>query len=250
MEKNIKRKRKQKKRKKILKIILLLAAALLAAGAAVFWIFDIRQVTVNGNQYYTAEEIEDRLFPNALEKRTGWVWLQERLGNKKEIPFIQNYTVELTGPHSVNVIIYEKSYAGCIYYTGNYLYFDRDGIIVDSYDTLIEGVPVIEGLGFEQVVLYQPLPVDDPNVFAGILNMTQQLQKYGIKVDRVKYNSKMEATVYMGNVRVKIGSSKYLEEKIAELYSMLDQLEGQSGTLHLETYDKDGNHDYFSFIPD
>ena len=28
--------------------------------------------------------------------------------------------------------------------------------------------------------------------------MTQQLQKYGIKVDRVKYNSKMEATVYMG----------------------------------------------------
>ena len=247
MGKKIKR---QKKKKRIWKVVLLLAVLAAAAGAAVFWSLDIRQVTVNGNQYYTAEEIEDRLFPGTLEKRTVYVWLEELLGKKKEIPFIQNYTVEITGLHSVSVIVYEKSYAGCIYDTGNYLYFDRDGIVVDSYGELIEGVPVVEGLPIDHAVLYQPLPVENKSIFSGILNLTQQLQKYGIQADKVRYNSKEEITVYIGDIRAKLGKAEYLEEKVAELYSMLGQLEGEKGTLHLETYEKDGNNEYFSFIPD
>ena len=59
------------------------------------------------------------------------------------------------------------------------MYFDRDGIIVESSGEKLEGVPWITGLDFGQIVLYKPLPVEDPDVFQEILNLTQQLSLYG-----------------------------------------------------------------------
>ena len=56
------------------------------------------------------------------------------------------------------MIIYDKSIVGYVSYMSSYMYFDRDGIIVESSPDCLPGVPWITGLEFGRIVLYQHLP--------------------------------------------------------------------------------------------
>ncbi len=81
------------------------------------------------------------------------------------------------------------------------MYFDKDGIIVESSSEQLPGVPVITGLEFGHIVLHQPLPVADQDIFGEILNLTQVLNVSDIQVDKINYNSYNEAELVMGTSR-------------------------------------------------
>ena len=134
------------------------------------------------------------------------------------------------------------------------MYFDKDGIVVDSSPEPLEGIPEITGLKFGNIVLYRPLPVDDPKIFESILNLTQMLQNYNINCDRIDYTGIREATLYLGDIKVVLGSDSDMNGKIAELNSMLPKIrarmaeEGiQRGTLYLDNYDENANGIAYSF---
>ena len=57
----------------------------------------VTQVQVEGNQYYTEQEIEDLVFPDSFSRSPLLIFLNGRLGNYREIPFVQKYRVTLTG---------------------------------------------------------------------------------------------------------------------------------------------------------
>ena len=44
-------------------------------------------------------------------------------------------------------------------YLEKYMYFDKEGIIVEASNEKTQGIPLVTGLSFEHVVLYEPLPV-------------------------------------------------------------------------------------------
>lgn len=46
--------------------------------------------------------------------------------------------------------MYEKNIVGYVHYLGKNVYFDKDGIVVESSDQEIEGVPLIKGLTFDR----------------------------------------------------------------------------------------------------
>ena len=96
-------------------------------------------------------------------------------GRHKSIPFVQDYKLVFRSPSDVEVIVYEKSVVGYVSYMNSRMYFDKDGIIVESTSETLPGVPKIAGLSFGHIVLHQPLPVEDISVFNEILNLTQVL---------------------------------------------------------------------------
>ncbi len=51
------------------------------------------------------------------------------------------------------------------------VYFDKDGIVVESSDQEIEGVPLIKGLTFDRLTMHQALNVKDASIFGTILNI-------------------------------------------------------------------------------
>ena len=128
------------------------------------------------------------------------------------------------------------------------MYFDKDGIIVESTSHKLEGIPQIDGLEFGQIVLGEPLPVGDMNIFTEILNLTQVLSLYDMEVDRIHYDAKGQATLILGDVKVFLGSSDNMNGKISELHDMMPQLGGLKGTLYLDTYDELKNDSMYSFI--
>lgn len=134
-------------------------------------------------------------------------------------------------------------------YMSSYMYFDKDGIIVESSSQKLHGIPWITGLKFGHIVLYQKLPVESERIFEEILNLTQILSIYDLSVDKIQYNTLGEATLYMGEIEVILGSNEGLNGKIAELGDMLPQLEGKSGILYLDNYDETRTNPMYTFKP-
>ena len=130
----------------------------------------------------------------------------------------------------------------------SYMYFDKDGIIVESSSSRLEGIPWITGLNFGQIVLNKPLPVENQQIFEQIMNLTQVLSIYEIKADQIKYDSSGNATLIIGDIDVYLGDNKDMNGKISELHDMLPELEGMSGTLYLDTYDENNSGMWYSFI--
>ena len=217
----------------------------------VLWSVRIDTVFVEGEDFYTEQEIEDYLFSTPWERNYWVASIKNRLGWKKEIPFIAGYIMEFDGMDQVTITVYEKNIVGYINYMGSHMYFDKDGTVVESSSHLLwEEVPLITGLDFDSIVLYKPLPVADPTSFTQILNLTQLIKKYHISVDKIYFDSRMDVTLYVDSVRVKLGDKQYMEDKIAELSGMLPQLTGLRGVLHLEEYDPGAMNPRYSFMKD
>lgn len=225
------------KKKETSKKWLIGLAVLLIIGIGILSV-NIRQVTVTGNNRYTENEIVDFVFQKNLDWNTVYRYLKERMGGEHpQIPFVEDYKVVFLSPSHVEVIVHEKSVVGYVSYMGSYMYFDKDGIVVESANQALEDIPHITGLKFGQIVLHQPLPVESSQIFGEILNLTQVLEIYGIQVDKIQYNTKGESTLFMKELEVFLGNSSDINGKISELSDMMPQLEGKSGILYLDTYD-------------
>lgn len=214
------------------------------------WNMRIDTIHVEGSEFYTEQEIIDYIFEKPIEQNFLYAYLNNRFGEKKEIPFVAGYTVKFNGTKEAAVTVYEKNVIGYIDYMGSHMYFDKDGTVVESSSEIWEGIPLITGLSFDYIILYKPLPVENETAFNQILNLTQLINKYKIHVDKIYFNTKFEATLYIGDVRVMLGDKTDMEDKVAELTGMLPKLAGLSGTLHLEDYDKTAMNPRFSFIKD
>lgn len=234
---------KKKRTGLIVTVIVILLAAILLLSV------NITEITVTGNERYSDEQMIDILFPDKASRNTALCYLRDRLRGHEQIPFVEDYKLVFTGPGKVEVIVYEKSVVGYVSYMSSYMYFDKDGIIVESANSKIAGIPWITGLKFGHIVLYQKLPVESEAIFQEILNLTQILSIYDMKVDKIQYNSLGEATLYMDEIEVILGSNESLNGKVAELNDMLPQLEGLSGTLYLDTYSEANTTAMYAFKP-
>lgn len=227
--------KKTRHRRKKLKIAAL-AAALLAA--ALLLSIHISEITVTGNEQYTKEELVQILFPDQWSRNSLFCFFRDRLQEHVQIPFVEDYEIVFQGPGRVELIVYEKSVVGYVSYMSSYMYFDKDGIIVESANEALPGVPLVTGLKFGQIVLYQKLPLQKEETFQQILNLTQILSIFELKVDRIQYGAYGDITLYLKEIEVLLGSGGNLNDKISELNDMLPQLEGRKGILHLEDYDE------------
>lgn len=229
---------------KIILAVFILTGFLLTSAAVVFGL-QIKQVSVSGNIQYTEEEIIDFLFDGKWDYHTVYCYYKYHTKPHKNIPFVQDYKLIFQGLGEVEIIVYEKNIIGCIEYLNSYLYFDRDGIIVESSGERIPQVPLIVGLSFEQVVLYQPLPVESGQVFDDIMSLTQMLEQNELEVDRIVYDSRNRISLMIGEVKVNLGFNDDLTRKIIDLKSLVTTLPDQKGVLSMEKYNENG----YTFTP-
>lgn len=201
-------------------------------------VFRVQNVSVEGNVHYTSEEIEAMVLTDRLSYNSLYLSLKYRNKEIRDIPFIETMSVRVDSPDSITIRVYEKSVAGYVEYMGRYMYFDRDGIVVESSETRTEGIPQVTGIRFDHVVLYEALPVKNTDIFQEILSITQMLSKHQITTDKIYFNESNEITLYFDNIRAKLGKDD-LEEKVMRLEQILPNLSGESGVLDLQNYSED-----------
>ena len=235
----IKEERRRKKRRKIGLYILLILILLIAAGVFIVMnVFTVENVVVEGNELYSSTQIENMVLNDEYSWNSLYVDLKYRFVDIGEVPFVDTMEVSLDNPHTVHIKVYEKGMLGYLYINsiGQNAYFDKDGFVVETSTEVIDGVPKITGISCEEVVLYEKLQLENSDILRDLLNLTQTLKKYNLLPDEIQYDSNMEPVLYYGTIQVKIGSEDNLSQKVVRLSIILPQLDGISGTLHLETW--------------
>ena len=235
----LKEERRRKKRRKIGLYILLILILLIAAGVFIVMnVFTVENVVVEGNELYSSTQIENMVLNDEYSWNSLYVDLKYRFVDIGEVPFVDTMEVSLDNPHTVHIKVYEKGMLGYLYINsiGQNAYFDKDGFVVETSTEVIDGVPKITGISCEEVVLYEKLQLENSDILRDLLNLTQTLKKYNLLPDEIQYDSNMEPVLYYGTIQVKIGSEDNLSQKVVRLSIILPQLDGLSGTLHLETW--------------
>lgn len=201
--------------------------------------FRTTQIEYEGNTRYTDEEMTNYIFGGKYNVNTLIYYFFTSKKDKVVIPFVQDYDVSVDWPNKLEIKVYEKSIIGYIRYMGYNLYFDKDGMVVDSSKDILEGVPEVTGLDYTNVVLHTQLDVENEKIFAVLLELVQLCEKYEIPIDKVFFDKSGNVTLYMGDIRIMLGDSGTITEKIYEVSQMMSQMQGLSGTLHMENFSED-----------
>lgn len=236
--------KKETKTKTVKKLIVVLAAlaVLFILGLSFAGVFRVRQVTVTGNAYYTKEEVVDLLLDEGSLQNTLLVYLRYKYQEHPEIPFIDDFEVTMDSWQSLKIRVYEKNMVGYVRYLGQNVYFDKDGIVVESSTQELEGIPQISGVTFDSLAIHQPLSVEDPTIFDTILSITKLLAKYDLDPDEIRFGAGGELFLQLGDVKVALGTGENLDEKISRLKQLEGDLKDKSGTLHMENYTDETTH--------
>lgn len=219
---------------------MVVAAAVLLACAGMTLIlagYRVTNVEVVGNSHYTEQEIKDMVLKGNVFDNSLLLNIKYRNKSIEDIPFVEKMDVEVKNNDTIRIMVYEKKLAGCISYLGNYMYFDREGIVVESSPQITEGVPEITGLRFNHVLLYEQLPVERSEIFQEILELTQLLDKYEIIADKIYFDTNNNVTLYFGDARVLIGSKSHIDEKIMQLSVIVPSIQGKAGVLDMREYE-------------
>lgn len=221
-------------------------------GGACIYIKDkytIKTVYVQGNVHYTEEEIKAIVMDGTLGDNSLYLSLKYRDRGIKGVPFIDVMDVDILSPDTIKIVVYEKTLTGYVKYLDSYLYFDKDGEVVESSGIRTLGVPQITGLEFEYVVVGEKIPVENPEIFDSIRTVTMLLKKYSLTADKIFFSKSGSITVYFGDVKVSLGDDPAtLEDKLVLLPNFLTTLEGKAGTLRMENYD--GESGKYVFKPE
>lgn len=221
---------------------------LILIAGTVFYLstFTVEQVDVTGCEIVDTQTVTDAIKAQAPLDNTLLLCLVTKFKKLDEIPFVSKMEVEMTGRKSVSVTVYEKSIAGCVLCVGNYVYFDKDGIVLDSSKTRVGNVPLIKGLTIDEWNIGKKLSSNDDKKFQTILTITQLVEKYDLEIDGIKFTAENEIVLQHGGITIELGEGEYLAVQMMNLGNILKNLEGMSGTLYMKDFDSENATASFS----
>jgi cell division protein FtsQ len=237
----IKEERRRKKKKRYRLIALLVFLLVLAIAAlVVIKVFTVETVEIEGNELYDDTMISGTILNDEYSWNSLYVFLKYRFKKVENVPFIDTMEVTLKSPHKLHVDVYEKGLVGYLFSSSlnQNVYFDKDGFVVELSSDIIEGIPRVDGLSCEDIVLYEQLPIEK-NVLKELLTLTQALKRKELIPDSILFGRENSPILVYDSVWVQIGSTTLLTQKVERIGKILPQLEGESGVLHLENWSEE-----------
>ena len=221
------------KKRRIVFLLILLAVL---GGALYVQSYELKTIQVVGNEATSAEMMQEEIRRYAPLNNTLLLLIKQKFQPIKDIPFVSKVDLDIDNKNQITVTVYEKSLAGCVEYMNGYVFFDKDGIILDAANTLIPGVPCIRGLSFTEWEMGKKLPVSDSSKFNSILSITQLVEKYGLKIDGIRFTPEDEIVLMHGGIDIGLEAGDNLPIQMMNLASILDGLGDREGILYMKDF--------------
>lgn len=226
-----------KEKKEKIKKISVLAVIVITIVVVLILLTNTQEIQIEDGNHYTAKEIEECLISSKLDKNAVYLYLKSRYKKQPDIPFVEYVDVELIGINKLKFTVYEKNVVGCIEYMNKYIYFDKDGYFVEQSDEKLEDVSFVTGLKFNSITLYEKMSIENDSFFDTIMDLTKLIDKYEIKIDKIKFNGAGSITLYSDEIEILLGKHDTYDEQIAKLVGLLESAKGMAGIFHMENYD-------------
>ena len=101
-----------------------------------------KTIKISGNSHYTDKEVEQAVKKNGYIDNSVAYLIKSRIFQPKLLPFIESFQVELEKPDIIRIHVKERKRAGCLAYNGKYVYFDKNGYALESYEKKYGDVPL------------------------------------------------------------------------------------------------------------
>lgn len=230
----------EKKRKKNTKWIV--AGSIVAVLVFCVFFFRVKKVSVEGNTYYSQEKMAEMFQKNILEKNLLTFWLMDKLSLTPKLPFVREYEVAYPSPNEVHIKLYEKTIVAGIAYSGQYIYFEKDGMVLKSTSEPLDQIPLFETDNLTTFSLYGPVEMENDTLLGQIMNLANLFQHYNVTWDKVVFTDSDEAVLYSADIKVTLGKSDNYDERVSALSSILGQMlkEKKKGELDMSDYEVKG----------
>ena len=225
----------EKKSEKFLKLLmfLLLAVLILSIFLVIFKKkyrinpeTDVSVTIIGMSERYTEEQIRDCVLNKWYHDYwilTKWYYKYKKVPT---LPYLEKITVNVTKEGKIEIRAYEKMPIGCIKEMNFFLYFDADGVIVSSKTENVEKLPVITGLTYTKVTMYQTFETEKANLARVVMNIVRQLQKSEITASEIHFGEDDEVILWCDGNRFDLGTRDAYDVQITMIRGILDRIDG------------------------
>ena len=207
---------------------------LLAAVIFFFTYYQVDEVQVMGSSHYSEKQIKKMVLRGPMASNSVLAPLLYTKKNTKDVPFVEGYTVTRLNRHTICVSVKEKDIVGCIPYLDSYIYFDRNGVFVESSTQRNEKIPFFDGIKVKKVLLNEKLPIKDKTVMNTAVALSTIFSKNDKVPDHIEFGDDGQISLLYGDITVKLGQDEYLEDKMTRVLAILPLVSGKKGILHAE----------------
>lgn len=226
--------RSRRKRKDRLFAFVVLTLGIAIVVSAFVLLFYVQKIEITGNEYTEDEVILEMIEKDRLSFNSVYDVVKFRFMDSEIPGSLRSVKVGMKNPWTLKVKVDEREIIGCFADGEERIYFDNEGIVVLKSEEVKEQIPCIEGISVKSAKLYKPLELDSKKMLKAVVSAAQQVKGYQLTPDRILYtDSGIE--LYFGEICVMLGTD-VTAEKIAQITPILEKLNGQAGTLHLEHY--------------
>lgn len=209
--------------------------AVLVAGVLFCNSYRLKIITYDGLTRYTEEDFSAKIQQGFFTSFTPFFCWSD-IFSQKEIPFVEKYEIKYIDRQTAKVTVHEKRVTGCVVVMGRYMFFDKDGIVVESADTVSDDVPVITGLQFDEIVLYKELRVQKQSLFDIILQISRLIEQNKLPVKEIAFDSDYSVTLHLENLSVLLGKQISYDEALNALDEILLSVNGRTGILDMRNF--------------
>lgn len=195
--------------------------------------FTVSTIEVVGNKRIESADLENQIMGENDTRKTIAIMFNEIFGKHKDIPNVANYKLNILSPTHLQIVVEENPIIGCIFYMSNFMYFDKTGLVSYSKTYSEQGVPIVEGISFRNVVIGQKLEVRNKNEFNKLADIARAMQNTDVQVDNITFKGENDITIRLGRIYVLLGDAKNIEIQANIISEVYPQLQGKAGTLDL-----------------
>ena len=237
------RKKKRKKKNYLLRLFFIICFSVLMYLFLSSSIFDIQQITVENNSYFTTEQVI-----NIAGAKTGGNIFATSTGKMKDNllldPYIKNAKVSRRLPNKININVEERVESAYLTYRADFIIIDDEGIVLRQA-AIEPKLTSIEGVTIKNIKLGKPIEVEENAMMSETINLLKKMKEQQVFFKKIKVSS-VVVKAYIYDSLICQATPEILSNSMAQLNQVIADLYKKGIERGLITMGDDG---YFSFSP-
>ncbi len=183
---------------------------------------NIQNIEINGLETIEKADIIREM---KLDKTTNILSFNSFVAKRrlKSNYYIENVIVKKQLPNTVIINITERKVVGYIPYINDYIYIDKDGMVIDVKPTYKQVLPMIYGLKFDSFIIGKKLKTDNNEKFEIVMEITNFVKsKENLKdIIKIDVSNLDDIHLYMDKLDIVLGNTDALSLKMNTLDEIL-----------------------------
>ncbi len=201
---------------------------------------NIQNIEVNGLETIEKPDIIRQM---KLDKTTNILSFNRLIAKRrlKSNYYIQDIKVTKKLPNTVIINVTERKIVGYIPYISDYIYIDKDGMVIDVKSSYTQPLPIIYGLKFDSFIIGENLKTDNDEAFEIVMEITNSIKdkEYLKEILKIDVSDLEDIHLYMENLDIVLGNREAINIKMNTLNEILKNFTPtEKGFLYIDDINK------------